>query len=349
MHGRQVDGGRRLADAALLVGDRKRRHPRQASGRRGSYVAWRKPATRVTPCGAAASRARAPLTPPPSGRLRATPARRGNPGGVCATLRYTCRWCATLPAYGSATDHSSAPQPEYVGRPRAARLRLGAGPRPSTRRASPPTRSSGAAYSHSTASGASARATTRSCAAEALRATPRRARARPARSRIAARRAQALEERALARGALDQRDARVRAARPRARRPGKPGAGAEIGDRRALATHSSASALSESATCTSTAGGAAHGASAPRIRRQHREHEPASVRICAASSPQRRPRSSSRGWRAHGRSPGEVVGVAVAHLRRAARPRARRVALRATARGPAARPRPAPRPRAIHW
>ena len=113
---------------------------------------------------------------PPSGRLRATPARRGIPGGVGATLRYTCRWCATLPAYGSLRTTSSRLAARAAARRAAAASCLGLRrPLPSTPTSDPPIASSGAAYSHSTASGASARATTRSWAPSPRRHSSARA------------------------------------------------------------------------------------------------------------------------------------------------------------------------------
>ena len=136
--GGEVDRGRRLADAALLV--RERVDP-AGHTRHASYA---------------------------SGRFRATPGRRGKPGGVGPSLRRTSSPAAVLLELGRRAARPPA-------RPRSASA---VGPTQST--AAPPGATSGRHHSAATGGGASAFATATPPARRAP--APRRGRTRPARS-----------------------------------------------------------------------------------------------------------------------------------------------------------------------
>ena len=177
---------------------------------------------------------------PPSGRLRATPARRGNPAGVGATLRYTCRWCATLPAYGSVRTTSA----RLAARAARGARRRPPPPPPATApfqaTSDPPSASSGAAYSQSTASGASARATTRSCAPSPSAHSSARARTTRALPIPAAAHSRARNSHL--RAALSTSATRAPRQRDREHESREAGARAEVGDRPGVARRSRARA-----------------------------------------------------------------------------------------------------------
>ena len=104
------------------------------------------------------------------------PGRRGNLGGVGATLRRTCSVRRSEPGNGTTDGPPRPPTPGAPRRPRHRRLSAAA-TSPFHATSSPPSRSSGAAYSQRTGSAASARAQTTS-QRPMPSATPRRAPAR---------------------------------------------------------------------------------------------------------------------------------------------------------------------------
>ena len=230
MHAATLTRRRRLADAALLVGDRvDRGHRLQASDARGGGRARSQVRTRTAPC-AGDGRAQSP-----SGRLRAIPAGAGSARASGAIFANTCRWPVARPRTARPGGSRRSSQAE-LGRRGGRRALLAASRRPRQSTSAPPARSSGAAYSSTTGCGASARAMTTSFAPSPSGHSSARAQTTLAFS-ISAAAVSAAQELALAPLALDQPDARIRerdgerqARESRARRPGPPDRGASRTD-----------------------------------------------------------------------------------------------------------------------
>ncbi len=162
----------------------------------------------------------------PSGRLRATPTRRGKRSGVSATFSNTCRWRSWAPSNGRTLRTSTLRKPSsrplavggLLGSDRAARASRSAS-RPAVA-AAPRTRARPAA--------ARARERQPRRSLRDPRATPPRAHTRP-RVGDPRRSADALEELTPASLALDQADVRARES-DRERHARKAGAAPQVGD-----------------------------------------------------------------------------------------------------------------------
>src|SRR5215211_5587295 len=99
------------------------------------------------PCvGNPAGRAQPAPAQPPEGRFAAIPARLGNRAGVVATFRYTCRWRSRALGKGETrrTSESAIPTSSAAAPPRPSSSDERA---PFHATSTPPSRSSGAAYS----------------------------------------------------------------------------------------------------------------------------------------------------------------------------------------------------------
>src|SRR3954463_3815621 len=81
-----------------------------------------------------------------SGRFVAMPARRGNPGGVGATLRTTCRVLRSEPRYGTVDRAGSGARPRCPAAARASAISASS-TAPFQATSTPPERRRGAAYS----------------------------------------------------------------------------------------------------------------------------------------------------------------------------------------------------------
>ena len=155
------------------------------------------------------------------------PAGAGSPAAWARPCGETCSVRRSEPANGpDASRTGSASSPSCAPRPRRRRRSSASSTAPFHATSAPPTRSSGAAYSHRTGSGASARARHDVARARGRRATPPRARRPPRRSSSPIAAAAARRNAHLRRGALDQRRpgrpaAPPRAPGPAARRPSR--------------------------------------------------------------------------------------------------------------------------------